>query len=51
VPNAQFIASPITAPEIKACSFQVIPGLLNLIAKDKFGGSASEDASMHLQDL
>jgi hypothetical protein len=51
VPNAQFIASPITSPEIKAYSFQVIPGLLNLIAKDKFGGSASEDASMHLQDL
>jgi hypothetical protein len=33
-PNAQFIASPITSPEIKAGSFEVSPGLLNLIAKD-----------------
>jgi hypothetical protein len=47
-PNAQFIASPITSPEIKADSFEVSPRLLNLIAKDQFGGSASEDASMHL---
>jgi hypothetical protein len=32
-PNAQFIASPITSPEINADSFEVSPGLLNLIAK------------------
>ena len=51
VPNAQFIANPITSPEIKAESFEVTPGLLNLIAKEQFGGSASEDASMHLQDF
>jgi hypothetical protein len=50
-PNAQFIASPITLPEIKADSFEVSPRLLNLIAKDQFSGSASEDASMHLQDF
>jgi hypothetical protein len=25
--------------------------LLNLICKDQFGGSASEDASMHLHDI
>jgi hypothetical protein len=47
VPNAQFIANPITSPEIKADSFEVSPGLLNLIAKDQFGGSASDDASMY----
>jgi hypothetical protein len=51
VPNAQFIANPITSPEIKADSFKVSPGLLNLIAKDQFGGSASEAVSMHLHDL
>jgi hypothetical protein len=50
VPNVQFIANPITFPEIKADSFEVNPGLLNLNAKDQFGGSASEDASMHLHD-
>ncbi len=32
-PNDQFIARPITNPEIKATSFEVSPGLLNLIAK------------------
>ena len=47
-PNDQFISSPITNPEIKADSFEVSPRLLNLIAKEQFGGSASEDASLHL---
>ena len=50
-PNDQFTSSPITSPEIKADSFEVSPGLLNLIAKEQFGGSASEDASMHLHDF
>jgi hypothetical protein len=50
-PNAQFIACSITSPKIKADSFEVSPGLLNLIAKDQFGGSTSEDASMHLHDF
>jgi hypothetical protein len=49
--NAQFIANAITSPEIKADSFEVCPGLLNLIAKHQFGGSASEDVSMHLHDI
>jgi hypothetical protein len=51
VPNAQFIANPITSPEIKADSFEVSPGLLNLIAKYQFGDRVSEDASMHLHDI
>jgi hypothetical protein len=51
VPNAQFIASPITSLEIKADSFEVRLGLLNLIAKDQFGSSASEDASTYLHDF
>jgi hypothetical protein len=50
-PNAQFIANPITSLEIKADSFEVSLGLLNLIAKDQFVGSSSEDASMHLHDF
>jgi hypothetical protein len=51
VPNAQFIANPIRSPEIKDDSYKVSPGLLNLIAKEQFGRSASEDASMHLHDF
>ena len=45
VPNDQFIAKPITSPEFKADYFEICPGLLNLICKEQFGGSASEDAS------
>ena len=42
---------PITTPEITAESYQVSPSLLNLITREKFGGSAMEDASMHLHDF
>jgi hypothetical protein len=51
VSNVQFITNPITSPKIKVDSFEVSPRLLNLIAKDQFGGSASEDASMQLHDF
>jgi hypothetical protein len=47
ITNALFIANPIISPKIKADSLEVSPELLNLIAKDQFGGSASEDASMY----
>jgi hypothetical protein len=50
-PNAQFISRPITSPKIKGDSFEVSHGLLSLIAKYQFGGSVSEDASMHLHDF
>jgi hypothetical protein len=49
--NDHFIAKPITTPEITAESFEVSLGLLNLITREQFGGSASENASMHLHDL
>jgi hypothetical protein len=51
VPNVQFITNPIKCPRIKADSFEVYPGLLILITQDLFGGSASENASMHLYDF
>ena len=50
-PNDQFIAKPITTPEITADSYEVSPSLLNLITSEQFGGSAMEDASMHLHDF
>jgi hypothetical protein len=50
-PNDHFIAKPITTHEITAESFKVSHGLLNLITIEKFDGSASEDASMHLHDF
>jgi hypothetical protein len=51
VPNGQFITKPITSPKITADSFEVSPGFLNLVCTDQFGGSASEDSSLHLHDL
>jgi hypothetical protein len=47
VPNAQFIAEPITS-EIIVDTFEVSHRLLNIICKDQFGGSYSQDASMRL---
>jgi hypothetical protein len=49
--NEHFIARPITTPDFQAESFEVSPSLLNLITRKKFGGSAQEDASMHLHDF
>jgi hypothetical protein len=49
--NDHFIAKPITTPEITAECFEVSTRLLNLITRGKFGGSASEDASMNLHDF
>jgi hypothetical protein len=50
-PIEQFFASLNTSPEIKADSFEVSLGLLNLIAKDQFGCSASDNASIYLHDF
>jgi hypothetical protein len=47
VPNAQCISKPITSHEVIAKSFEVSPGLLNLICKDQFGCSVAEDACLH----
>ena len=33
-PNDQFIAKPITTPEIQADSYEVSPSLLNLITRE-----------------
>jgi hypothetical protein len=49
--NAQFMVNPIIYRKIKADSFEVSHRILNLITKNQFGGSASEDASMHLHDF
>jgi hypothetical protein len=50
-PNEHFIARPITTPDIQADCFEVSPSLLNLITREQFGGSAQEDAFMHLHDF
>jgi hypothetical protein len=47
VTTTLFNANPIIYTEIKYDSLEVSPGLPNLIAKDQFGGSASDDSSIY----
>lgn len=49
--NYQFITRAIATPDNKADSYEVSPSLLNLITREQFGGSAMEDASIHLHDF
>ena len=46
-PNDQFIAKPITTPEIQADSFRVSIDLLHLITKKQFGDTKKEDCLDH----
>jgi hypothetical protein len=48
VPNAEFIAKPITSPEIILDTFEISPRLLNNICEEQFGRNYSQDASMRL---
>ena len=47
-PNGDYLRAPITQPTIIAENYEIKPNLLNLIQQNQFGGSASEDAGMHL---
>lgn len=40
----------IASPVVKPNSFETIPSVLHLISKEQFGGTFSEDSSMHLHD-
>ena len=50
-PNDQFIAKPITTPEIQADSFRVSIDLLHLITKKQFGDKRKEDCLDHLNNF
>ena len=47
-PNDDYLCAPITQPAVFAENYKIKPNLLNLIQQNQFGGSASEDAGMHL---
>ena len=47
-PNDDYLRAPITQPAVVAENYEIKPNLLNLIQHNQFGGSASEDAGMHL---
>ena len=47
-PNDDYLRAPITQPAVTTENYEIKPNLLNLIQQNQFGGSASEDAGMHL---
>ena len=46
--NNDFISTPIAPPATSAESCDVNAALLNLVMKDQFSGTPSEDAASHL---
>ena len=47
-PNDDYLRAPITQPAVKAENYEIKPNFLTLVQQNQFGGSASEDAGMHL---
>ena len=47
-PNVDYLRAPITHPAVEAGNYEIKPNFLTLVQQNKFGGSASEDAGMHL---
>ena len=47
-PNDDYLRAPITQPAVDAENDEIKPNLLTLVQQNQFGGSASEDAGMHL---
>ena len=47
-PNNDYLRTPITQPSIVAQYYEIMPHYLTLVQQNQFGGSAVEDAGMHL---
>jgi hypothetical protein len=48
--NSDFICTPI-APPAAATFYEIKPALLNLVMKEKFSGTSTEDAAAHLNNF
>ena len=48
--NSDFICTPIAPPATLAISYEIKPGLLNIVMKGQFSG-AGEDAALHLNNF
>jgi hypothetical protein len=46
-PNDDYLHTPISQPIVTAESYEMKTHFLSLVQHNKFGGSATEDASMH----
>ena len=49
--NSDFICSPIAPPATKAKSYEIKPGLLNLVMKEQFSCTSTDDAASHLNNF
>ena len=47
-PNNNYLRTPINQPAITAEDYEIKPHYLSLVQHNQFGGSAVEDAGMHL---
>ena len=45
------MCEPIAQPEVAAAEYEINLNFLSMVQQDQFGGSASEDASMHLHNF
>ena len=50
-PSNNFMHEPTAEPEVAAAEYQTKPNLVSMVQQDQFGGSASEDAGMHLHNF
>ena len=50
-PSNNFMHEPIAQPDVAATEYEIKPNLVSMVQQDQFGGSASEDADMHLHNF
>ena len=49
--NSDFICTPIAPPTPAANFYEIKPALLNLVMKEQFSGTSTEDAAAHLNNF
>ena len=49
--NSDFICTPIAPPAPEAAFFEIKPALLNLVMREQFSGTSTDDASSHLNNF
>ena len=50
-PNDDYLRAPITQPAVTAENYEIKPHFLSLVQQNQFGGSAAEDAGLHLNSF
>ena len=50
-PRNSLMREPIAQPDVATAEYEIKPNLVSMVQQDQFGGSASEDAGMHLHNF